>query len=487
MEKRWVWPFELLDKIGEGGMGEVYRARYVGNNRRVAVKLLPLNAAENKTLLARFEREMDVLKQLDHPNIVRCFGGTCESKQQFYAMELVEGGTLSQLIHLKGRLSWETAVDYAMQMCDALQYAHNHGVIHRDIKPSNFLVSKTGHLKLSDFGLITVATGRRLTATGRTLGTVEYMSPEQIRGNPLSNRSDLYALGCVIYEMLTGQPPFLGDNQPEIMHKHLKDPIPHASRKHIDIPLELDTLICDLLAKSADARPESADVVKQRLQDILQPGRRVVAVEPTLIPTRSSMPTSVVPLKGVKNSSDSISFLPVASDSRSRVAWEWGLSIAMMVFCLIGWGGWKAAESRMLTAENALVEQMTQPDPTSQLFAINTLAKFSTLHSGTIAKLQAATKDGSEQVKVAALGALARHATESRGVRWEIYKLQRDSEVSSNVRNHAEQTFNVLNETSGRSLLQSLMSWGTYLIVIAVIVVGGWFAWQRIRSQLEFA
>ena len=486
METRWIWPFELIDKIGEGGMGEVYRARYVGNNRRVAVKLLPLNAAENKTLIARFEREMEVLKQLDHPNIVRCFGGTCESKQQFYAMELVEGGTLSQLIQLKGRINWESAIDYAIQMCEALQYAHDHGVIHRDIKPSNFLVSKSGHLKLSDFGLITVVTGRRLTATGRTLGTVEYMSPEQIRGNPLSNRSDLYALGCVIYEMLTGQPPFTGDNQPEVMHKHLKDPIPHAARKHIEIPLELDKLICDLLSKTSDARPETADVVKHRLQDILQPGRRVVSIEPTLMPTRKSMTTSVVPLKGMKDSSDSISFLPTAVDPRQS-AWLYAISIMATVFCVIGWGGWTVSEWRLHTAEQVLVEQISLEDAGNQIFAINTLAKFSKLHATTIAKLEAATKDGPESVKLAALGALARHASESRGIRWEIYKLQRNAEVSSTVRNQAEQTFNTINQSSGSSLLGSLTRSGIYLILFSTVAVGAWWFWQRIRSQLKFA
>jgi serine/threonine-protein kinase len=116
MESRFVWPFELLEKLGEGGMGVVYRARHVVNDRQVAVKLLPDDVASNETLLARFERELEVLKQLRHPNIVHCFGGTCESKQRFYAMELIEGGTLADVLGAKERLPWETAVDFAIQM-----------------------------------------------------------------------------------------------------------------------------------------------------------------------------------------------------------------------------------------------------------------------------------------------------------------------------------------------------------------------------------
>lgn len=124
MSSKWIWPFELLEKLGEGGMGVVYRARYVGNNRIVAVKLLPDEVAKNPTLVARFDRELDILKQLKHPNIVHCFGGTTESKQRYYAMEYIEGGTLSDQLRKKGRLSWDYVVEYGIQMAAALDYAH---------------------------------------------------------------------------------------------------------------------------------------------------------------------------------------------------------------------------------------------------------------------------------------------------------------------------------------------------------------------------
>ncbi len=223
MEKRWIWPFELLDKLGEGGMGVVYRARYVVDNRHVAVKLLPPNIG-NEMILSRFEREVEILKTLRHPHIVRCFGGKCEGNQHFYAMELVEGGTLDKLIEQQNKLSWEAAVQFALQMAAGLAFAHERGVVHRDVKPGNFLITPGGKLKLSDFGLATVEAASRITAAGKTMGTFPYMAPEQIRGRPpVSPQTDLYALGCVIFEMVTGRTPFVGESPAEVMHKHLDD------------------------------------------------------------------------------------------------------------------------------------------------------------------------------------------------------------------------------------------------------------------------
>ena len=136
-QQRWIWPFELQDKIGEGGMGVVYRARYVVNDRQVAVKLLPSDVTD-EVILARFERELEILKTMRHPNIVRCFGGICENQLRFYAMELVDAGTLEELIETQGRLPPMQVVEFGRQMCAALAYAHERGVIHRDIKPGNF-------------------------------------------------------------------------------------------------------------------------------------------------------------------------------------------------------------------------------------------------------------------------------------------------------------------------------------------------------------
>ncbi|MCA8989024.1 MAG: protein kinase [Planctomycetaceae bacterium] len=264
----WVWPFELIEKIGEGGMGVVYKARYVKDDRMFAVKLIPKEIS-NPTLLARFEREIAVLKSLRHPNIVRAFGGVCEDKQRFYAMELVEGGTLWDKIRSAGYLEWQKVTDYGQQMCAALAYAHGKKIVHRDIKPNNFLINRAGQVKLSDFGLVSVMSEARLTADGRTMGTIQYMSPEQIRGKPpLNHASDLYSLGCVFYEMLTGHPPFDYDNPGQTLHAHLNEKPKPISEFNRECPAQLERLVHQLLEKKIEDRPASAVEVAERLSKI---------------------------------------------------------------------------------------------------------------------------------------------------------------------------------------------------------------------------
>lgn len=267
--ERWIWPFELLEKIGEGGMGVVYRARYVVNDKKFAVKLLPKDVTD-ETTLARFQRELDILKKLRHPNIVRCFGGECKNKRQFYAMELVEGGTLEEMLLQRGRLAWELVVEYGLQMCAALTYSHMHGVVHRDIKPGNFLISSTGRLKLGDFGLAAVTASRKITAEGRTMGTYQYMAPEQIRGKDISPQTDLYSLGCVFFELIAGRAPFEGDTAAEILHSHIKTPPPRVGQFAPDCPAGFEQLINDLLQKEPSARPADAEAVANRLRAVTQ-------------------------------------------------------------------------------------------------------------------------------------------------------------------------------------------------------------------------
>jgi serine/threonine-protein kinase len=269
MEKRWIWPFELEEQIGSGAMGLVYRARFVKNDRRVALKLLPEEVASNAILASRFQREMEILKDLRHPHIVHCFGGTCEGDQWFYAMELIEGGTLGGLLSEQGKLPWRQVVEFGQQVCAALDYAHDRGVIHRDLKPGNLLLTRNGKVKLADFGLALVAAETRLTSTGKTMGSLHYMSPEQIQGKPaLSNRTDLYALGCVLFELLCGRTPFVGQAMAEILQQHIRQPPPAISSFAVECPVELETLIAQLLKKDPDERPQTAQAVGVRLRSI---------------------------------------------------------------------------------------------------------------------------------------------------------------------------------------------------------------------------
>ncbi|WP_437229552.1 protein kinase domain-containing protein [Planctomicrobium sp. SH661] len=269
INSRWIWPFEIIEQIGEGGMGVVYRARYVVNGRQVALKMLPGDISD-KTALARFEREVEVLKTLKHPNIVRCFGGVCEDKRRFYAMELLEGGSLEDQLIAKGKLPWELVIQYGLQMCAALEYSHEKGVVHRDVKPSNFLISPTGDLKLSDFGLASVTAARRITAAGKTAGTFLYMAPEQIRGQDVTPRTDLYALGCVLYELVTGQVPFIGETPGATLHLHCSAIPARPSEKALDCPHLLEVVILKLLEKDPDNRCKSAGEVARDLRAISQ-------------------------------------------------------------------------------------------------------------------------------------------------------------------------------------------------------------------------
>lgn len=264
---RWLWPFQLTERLGEGGMGVVYRARYVVNDREVAVKMLP-DDVQDPVILARFEREMEILKDLKHPNIVRCFGGVCENENRFYAMELVEGGSLEDDIKNRGRLPWEQVVEYAEQMVAALQASHEKGIVHRDVKPGNFLKTKSGRLKLSDFGLARIDAGRKITRAGKTAGTVLYMAPEQIRGQDITPSADLYALGCVLFEMLTGKVPFSGDAAATVLHAHVSSAPPRLGQLAPDCPAVLEELVHQLLEKLPEERPASAAEVGSRLAGI---------------------------------------------------------------------------------------------------------------------------------------------------------------------------------------------------------------------------
>ena len=281
IENRWIWPFELLERVGVGGMGEVYKARFVKNDRIVAVKLLP-ESVSDETILARFEREVGLLRKMRHPHIVHTFGGTTEgtaggSGRRFYAMEYLTGGTLQDVLNRDGRAAPGDVIRYARQMCDALAFAHGRGVIHRDLKPGNFLLTDDGTLKLADFGLAAVREGNKLTAEGRTMGTFRYMAPEQIRGKPPAcPQTDLYALGVVLYELLTGRPPYQGETPAETLQMHLKAPVPRVVAHEPHCPPGLDRLTADLMEKRIEDRPPSAGAVAERLEKL--GGKAAIAV-----------------------------------------------------------------------------------------------------------------------------------------------------------------------------------------------------------------
>ena len=484
METQWIWPFELLDKLGEGGMGVVYRARYVGNNRQVAVKLIPNDMTANATLFARFERELDVLKQLTHPNIVHCFGGSCESKQRFYAMEYVPGGTLSDHRLEKGSLPWENVVDFAMQMCEALHYAHERGVTHRDIKPGNFLMTKTGQLKLSDFGLASIVSQGRLTASGRTVGTILYMSPEQIRGGPVTNRVDLYGLGCVIFEMLSGRTPYTGDTAAEVLQRHLKDDIPHVASLVLNCPLELDQLVCELLAKDPEKRPETAADVNSRLQGILLPSRRAATIEPSLFGSPNSKPGAALIKKIKAKSSPALTTRQVQTEKARPRLIPWGIAVVALLVCAYQANGWMQTAGQLRQAEQTWIYLLSHSEPGVRVLAANSLSKFQKLRPVAIEKLREGANSPNVELKLASIRALARHASDSRSLSAELLRIQKSDENTS-VRAEAGTALAAIQRSSRPFSYFFLALEALLLLTVLGIGFGGWWVWNRVKPFAE--
>ena len=264
-------PFLIEKELGSGAMGAVYLARYIKNNHRVAIKIMSsaINSNASSSLVARFEREAEILKHLNNPNIVRLFGIGKFKGLRYYAMEVIDGETLEAILLRKGAFSWDETIDLGKQICNALQHAHDNGVIHRDIKLSNLMVTKQGLLKLTDFGIAKDLDGTLLTGANCAIGTAAYMSPEQCRGeSKVTGQSDLYSLGVVLFELLTGKRPFRGDNAVELFLHHVQSKPERPSRINLEIPKFLDTLVLHLLEKKPEDRPPSASVVAKILEEI---------------------------------------------------------------------------------------------------------------------------------------------------------------------------------------------------------------------------
>ena len=255
--KRQLGRYRVVRELGHGGMALVYLAEDTELGRPVALKVLPPTLVE-RTTVARFHREGQAQMKLQHPNIVAVYECGSVEGAHYIAMEYVEGRTLRSLVRRSGRLTTERALEVAEQVCEALEYAHAQGFIHRDIKSANVMVAESGQIKLMDFGLVQVTGQTVLTKTGSVMGTPEYMSPEQISGEPVDARSDIYSLGVVLYEMLAGELPFTADNPQTItmMHRYEQPrPIRDVHRK---VPSEVESIVMRALAKRAEDRYQSA-------------------------------------------------------------------------------------------------------------------------------------------------------------------------------------------------------------------------------------
>ncbi|MBI1324918.1 protein kinase [bacterium] len=284
--------FHVDSKLGSGAMGVVYQATHTPSGKKFALKLLPREMSLQGQTAVRFRREANLLQQFKHPNIVRFLAFGKHQGDMYVAMEMVTGGTLDALLDKEAPLDWREAARLAIEICDALQYAHEREVVHRDLKPSNLLLTPDRHIKLSDFGIAKDLMGTDLTATGRTLGTAAYMAPEQISiASSISHKTDLYALGVILHQMLSSKLPFDATTQPAMLAAHLNNPPPRPSSKNPEIPLVLDDLVYSLLQKAPSERPWDALAVATQLRDLLDSdaaGKPIkYVVKPGLNPTRA--------------------------------------------------------------------------------------------------------------------------------------------------------------------------------------------------------
>ena len=261
-----VLDFQLTSVLGAGGMSVVYRGVHRVTRQEVAVKVLPPELAIHDELKARFVEEARLLALLEHPNIVTLNNFTETGGRLCLIMQFVDGVTFEHQLTESKQVPWKDAVHVGIEVCRALEHAHKQGIIHRDIKPSNVIVRADGSVKVTDFGIAKMVGQSNLTSTGQTMGTVRYMSPEQVRGRPLDARSDLYSLGVTLFEGLAGKSPFDGDNQFAIMEQHLNRRPPTLASFGAKVPAAVEEVLLRALEKKADDRFASAAEFRQALE-----------------------------------------------------------------------------------------------------------------------------------------------------------------------------------------------------------------------------
>src|SRR5919106_6666734 len=334
--------YQLGSLLGVGGMAAVYLADDQLLERQVAVKVLSPPYAQDPLFVERFRREARAAARLSRPNIVAVFDSGSDADQHYLVMEYVAGQSLAQLLHRQGRLAPRRAAELAIEVCKALSAAHAQGLVHRDVKPANVLVGEDGRVKVTDFGIAKAAATATLTGTGTVLGTAAYLSPEQAQGRPVDARSDLYSLGCVLYELLCGSPPFgSGPDSPQVAvaSRHLHQPPEPPSAHNPQVDASLDAVVLTALAKDPAQRYQSATDMQEALGRVLV-GDVVVAGPGR--PQAAAVPTE--PLPGLPGGTGAVSpgIAPAVRAAAQRSGWpRWALLVAGMVPGLgLGAGMW---------------------------------------------------------------------------------------------------------------------------------------------------
>ena len=330
---------EVRRLLGQGGMGAVYLAADRALDRMVAIKMLPPQLSDEPEIVARFQREARALAKLRHPNLMHIYTVGEHEGRPYFAMEYVKGSTLSALIARAGRVPPPQVAHVAAEVLSALDKVHQAGMVHRDVKPGNIMIDEDGRAILMDFGLARQEQDAPLTADHTVLGTPNYMSPEQAKGEPIDARADIYSLGIVLYEMLTGAPPFKGKSSFEILRQHIESSVPPPSAVQPGVPEAFDLVVARAAAKSP------AD----RYQDVRQMAAHLAQVHPsaTLLrlagePGAGTEPTVLLPRQGKTFASTVQLARPArsaaAASGRSR-RWLKGavIAAAVVLVALIAW------------------------------------------------------------------------------------------------------------------------------------------------------
>jgi beta-lactam-binding protein with PASTA domain len=324
-----------VERVAAGGMGEVFRAHDAVLTREVAVKVLHPNLASDPGFVDRFRREARAAAGLSHPNIVGVHDWGAVDGVYFMVMEFVRGQSLRDVLAAEGLLAPAQAADVLLQVLAALEHAHRKGIVHRDVKPENVLLTRDGVAKVTDFGVARAYAEARSTQTGTISGTAHYLAPEQLLGEPADPRTDLYSVGIVAFELLTGSAPFNGETSVAIAYKHLRDRVPRPSARNTTVPKGLDGWVGSMTEKDRELRPESATEARRDLaaeaatlpaaRPIGQLVREVPASSPHLDPGRA--PTVVIPgRKGIGR--------------RRRGRWLLGSMLAVLALAAAAWGAW---------------------------------------------------------------------------------------------------------------------------------------------------
>jgi beta-lactam-binding protein with PASTA domain/tRNA A-37 threonylcarbamoyl transferase component Bud32 len=281
--------YQVGDTLGYGGMAEVHHGRDVRLGREVAIKVLRADLARDPSFQARFRREAQAAAALNHPSIVAVYdtgdetpGTGPNGHAPYIVMEYVDGQTLRDVLKAEGRLHPQRAMEIAADICSALDFSHRTGIVHRDIKPGNVMITRAGTIKVMDFGIARAIADNAatMTATQAVIGTAQYLSPEQARGEPVDARSDVYSLGCLLYELLTGHPPFTGDSPVAVAYQHVRENATPPAQVNRDVPPALDAIVMKALAKNAMNRYQSAAEMRTDLLRAM--AGRPVQAEPVM-------------------------------------------------------------------------------------------------------------------------------------------------------------------------------------------------------------